>query len=87
MWLTTLFLATALADVRMPEASQIPTQGTADGALTTCDVDSRPMGRSLSGKPCADLKEEQARPIPPAPTQSMQKPGGWMPTDSPGSSP
>ncbi len=87
MWFMTLFLATAMADVKTPEASQIPAQGSAEGAITTCDDESMPMGRSISGKPCTDLKVHQPRPQAPAPANSMQKPGGWMPSDTPGSSP
>ena len=89
MLFTTLFLTSALAAVDIPTSNvtEIPAQGTAEGALTTCSDELNSMGRSVSGTPCVDLKQNQQAPIPPAPAGSMQKPGGWMPSDTPGSSP
>lgn len=87
MWLMTLFLATAMAEVKTPEATHIPAQGSSEGAITSCVDESNPTGRTISGKACPDLKVKQPRPHAPAPANSMQKPGGWMPSDAPGSSP
>jgi hypothetical protein len=89
MFLATLFLVSALArtDVPLSSAEDIPAQGTAEGALTSCSDELSPMGRSISGTPCVDLRRNRPVAVPPAPASSMQKPGGWMPSDTPGSSP
>ena len=89
MFLAALFLATALGAVEVPpqDGSEIPAQGTAEGALTSCSDELSPMGRSISGRPCTEWRKNKPVVIPPVPAGSMQKPGGWMTSDTPGSSP
>ena len=89
MFLVTLFLTSALAGINIPtqNGTEIPAQGTAEGALTSCSDELSPMGRSISGRPCTEWRKNKPVAIPPAPAGSMQKPGGWMPSDTPGSSP
>jgi hypothetical protein len=89
MFLVAFYFAMALAavDVPTPDGSEIPAQGTAEGALTSCSDELSPMGRSISGTPCTEWRTNRPVAIPPAPASSMQKPGGWMPSDAPGSSP